>query len=64
MVLPCRPDGCSCLPISVSEGNSISCRTLMSVRTRCCDIRTEAWDSTSLSWNLHKIFFELFEAHF
>jgi hypothetical protein len=27
-------------------------------------LRTEAWDPTSLSWNLHKIFFEHFETLF
>jgi hypothetical protein len=28
------------------------------------DVRTEAWDPTSLTWNLHRILFELLELHF
>jgi hypothetical protein len=36
----------------------------MGVQAHDWAIWTEAWDPTSLTWNLHKIFFELLEAHF
>jgi len=74
--------------IRVCEGKSITCRTMMSFRTCCHDVRTNAtlncknlldtidvrihdwavktktWDPTSLSWNLHKIFFKHLEPLF
>jgi hypothetical protein len=36
----------------------------MGVRTHDWAIQTEAWDLTSLTWNLHKIFFEYLEPLF
>jgi hypothetical protein len=38
--------------------------TLMGILTHDRAIWTEAWDPISLTWNLHRIFFELLEAHF
>jgi hypothetical protein len=72
----------------VCEGNLISCRTIICVRTYCHEVQTDAtlnclnildtdgirihdwavqtepWDSTSLCWNLPKLFFEHHEPLF
>jgi hypothetical protein len=36
----------------------------MGVRTHDWAVWTETWDPTSLSWNLHRIFFEHLETLF